>query len=89
MKTSTSDLDRDCRAGWVRTIRGWFLNHPQQGGLFGYGPSMTDGNFGFRMMNGFGGVFAILFWIVIIGWAYGWSAVSCHARTASRPPNQP
>ena len=57
-------------------------------GWFGYGPGMMDGNFGFGMMNGFGfgGIFTILFWIVIIGLGV-WLVSSLVSRTNSQPPS--
>ena len=54
-------------------------------GLFGYGPGMMGGNFGFGMMNGFGGVFMILLWIVIIGLGV-WLVSNLVSRTNSQPP---
>lgn len=44
--------------GFLLSRTGW--------GMFGYGPGMMDGNFGFGMMPGFGGIFMILFWVAII-----------------------
>ena len=56
-------------------------------GLFGYGPGMMGRDFGFGMMNGFGfgGLFMILFWIVIIGLGV-WLVSSLVSRTNSQPP---
>ena len=54
-------------------------------GMFGYGPGMMDGNFGFGMMNGFGGVFMILLWVVIIGLGV-WLVINLVSRTNSQPP---
>ena len=42
---------------------GYFLSRTGWG-IFGYGPGMMGGSFGFGMMTGFGGIFMILFWIV-------------------------
>ena len=57
--------------------------------MFGYGPSMMDGNFGFGMMNGFGGIIpvilTILFWVAIIALA-GWLISSLVSRANSQPP---
>ena len=55
-------------------------------GMFGYGPGMMGGNFGFGMMNGFGGVFMILLWIVIIGLGV-WLISGLVSRTNSQPPS--
>lgn len=44
--------------GFLLSRTGW--------GMFGYGPGMMGGNFGFGMMPGFGGIFMILFWVAII-----------------------
>ena len=46
---------------------------------------MMGGNFGFGMMNGFGGVFMILLWIVIIGLGV-WLISGLVSRTNSQPP---
>jgi len=56
--------------------------------MFGYGPGMMDGNFGFGMMNGFGfgGIFMILFWIVIIALGV-WLVGSLVSRANSQPPS--
>jgi putative membrane protein len=56
-------------------------------GLSGYGSGMMDGNFGFGMMNGFGfgGIFMILFWVVIIGLGV-WLITSLVSRTSGQPP---
>ncbi len=57
-------------------------------GMFGYGPGMMDGNFGFGMMNGFGfgGILSILFWIGIIALGV-WMVGSLVSRTNSQPPS--
>jgi len=76
-------------------LAGGFLLVRTDGGLFGYGPGMMNGNFGWRMINGFGlgGIFpmilTILFWVVII--ALGVLLISgLVSRTNSQPPsNQP
>ncbi len=56
-------------------------------GMFGYGPGMMNGNFGFGMMNGFGfgGIFMILFWVVIIGLGV-WLISRLVSRTSGQPP---
>ncbi len=64
---------------------GGFLLSRSGWSMFGYGPGMMDGNFGFGMMNGFGGIFTILFWVVIIGLAV-WLISSLVSRTNSQPP---
>jgi putative membrane protein len=64
-------------AGFLLSRTGW--------GMFGYGPGLMHGNFGFGMMNGFGGIFMLLFWIVIIGLGV-WLIVSLVSRTNSQPP---
>ncbi len=66
--------------GFLLSRNGW--------GLFGYGPGMMDGNFGFGMMNGFGfgGILSILFWIGIIALAV-WLVGSLVSRASSQPPS--
>ena len=52
------------------------------------GWGMMNGDFGFGMMNGFGfgGIFMIIFWIVIIGLGV-WLVSSLVSRTNSQPPS--
>ena len=66
---------------------GGFLLSRSGWSMFGYGPGMMDGSFGFGMMNGFGfgGILSILFWIVIIALAV-WLISSLVSRTNSQPP---
>ncbi len=66
--------------GFLLSRNGW--------GLFGYGPGMMDGNFGFGMMNGFGfgGILSILFWIGIIALAV-WLVGSLVSRASGQPPS--
>lgn len=68
-------------------LAGGFLLSRSGWSMFGYGPGMMDGNFGFGMMNGFGfgGILSILFWIVIIALAV-WLISSLVSRTNSQPP---
>ncbi len=69
--------------GFLLSRNGW--------GLFGYGPGMMDGSFGFGMMNGlgFGGiipmVLTILFWVAIIALGV-WLVSGLVSRTNSQPP---
>jgi putative membrane protein len=65
-------------------LAGGFLLSRSGWGMFGYGPGMMGGNFGFGMMTGFGGVFMILLWIVIIGLGV-WLISSLVSRTNSQP----
>lgn len=67
---------------------GGFLLSRSGWSLFGYGPNMMDGNFGFGMMNGFGfgGIFTIFFWVAIIGLGV-WLVSSLVSRTNSQPPS--
>ena len=70
---------------------GGFLLSRSGWGLFGYGPGMMGGNFGFGMMNGFGfGVIpmllTILFWVAIIALG-AWLISSLVSRTNSQPPS--
>ena len=67
-------------------LAGGFLLSRTSWGLYGYGPGMMDGNFGFGMMNGFGGIFMLLFWVVIIGLGV-WLISSLVSRTNSQPPS--
>ena len=67
-------------------LAGGFLLSRTGWGLYGYGPGMMDGNFGFGMMNGFGGIFMLLFWVVIIGLGV-WLISSLVSRTNSQPPS--
>jgi len=73
--------------GFGLLVGGFFLS---RGGwsLFGFGPGMMDGNFGFGMMNGFGfgGIFTILSWIAIIALGV-WLISSLVSRTNSQPPS--
>ena len=58
-------------------------------GMFGYGPGMMGGDFGFGMMNGFGGIFMILFWIVIIAlgvWLISSFVSRSNSQTSSGQP---
>jgi putative membrane protein len=66
-------------------LAGGFLFSRTGWGMFGYGPGMMDGNFGFGMMNGFGGIFMILLWVVIIGLGV-WLVSGFVSRTNSQPP---
>jgi len=72
-------------------LAGGFLLSRTGWGMFGYGPGMMDGNFGFGMMNsfGFGGIIpvilTILFWVAIIALA-GWLISSLVSRANSQPP---
>ena len=70
---------------------GGFLLSRSGWGLFGYGPNMMDGNFGFGMMNGFGfgGIGTILFWIAIVGlgvWLVSRLASNLSRRRSSSAP---
>ena len=67
---------------------GGYLLSRNAWGLFGYGPGMMGGNFGFGMMHnfGFGGLFMIIFWMVIIGLGV-WLISSLVSRTSSQPPS--
>lgn len=71
---------------------GGFLLSRSGWGLFGYGPGMMNGNFGFGMMNGFGFVgiipmiLTILFWIAIIALAV-WLIGGLVSRPGSQPPS--
>ncbi len=67
-------------AGFLLSRNGW--------GLFGYGPGMMDGAFGFGMMNGFGfgGLLSIIFWVAIIALAV-WLISSLVSRPNSQPPS--
>ncbi len=67
-------------------LAGGFLLSRTGWGMFGYGPGMMDGNFGFGMMSGLGGIFMILLWIVIIGLGV-WLVSSLVSRTNSQPPS--
>jgi putative membrane protein len=69
---------------------GGFLLSRSGWSMFGYGPGMMDGNFGFGMMNGFGfgGILPILFWIAIIGLAV-WLIGSLVSRANHQPLNPP
>ncbi len=68
-------------------LAGGFLLGRASLGLFGYGLGLRGGNFGFGMMNGFGygGIFSIIFWIVIIVLGI-WLVGSLVSRTNSQPP---
>jgi len=63
-------------------LAGGFLLSRNGFGMLGYGPGMMGGNFGFGMMSGFGGIFMILLWVVIIGLGM-WLIVSLVSRTNS------
>jgi len=67
---------------------GGYLLSRNAWGLFGYGPGMMGGNFDFGMMHnfGFGGLFMIIFWMVIIGLGV-WLISSLVSRTSSQPPS--
>lgn len=65
---------------------GGFLLSRSEWSLFGYGPGMLDGNVGFGMMNGFGGIFTVLSWIAIIALGV-WLISSLVSRTNSQPPS--
>lgn len=65
---------------------GGFLLSRSGWSLFGYSPGMMDGNFGFGMMNGFGGVFMILLWVVIIGLGV-WLVSRLASNANSQPPS--
>ena len=67
-------------------LAGGFLLSRSGWGLFGYGPGMMGGNFGFGMMNGFGGIFMILLWIVIIGLGV-WLISGLVSRTNTQSPS--
>jgi putative membrane protein len=67
-------------------LAGGFLFSRTGWGMFGYGPGMIDGNFGFGMMTGFGGIAMILFWVVIIGLGV-WLISSLVSRANSQPPS--
>jgi putative membrane protein len=67
-------------------LAGGFLFSRTGWGMFGYGPGMMDGNFGFGMMTGFGGIFMILFWIVIIALGV-WLISSLVSRSNSQTPS--
>ena len=69
-------------------LAGGFLLSRNGWSVFGYGPGMMDGNFGFGMMNGFGfgGIFTILLWVVIIGLGV-WLISSLVSRANSQPPS--
>jgi putative membrane protein len=69
-------------AGFLFARSGW--------GMFGYGPGMMDGNFGWGMMTGFGygGVLSILLWIVVIGLGV-WLIVSLVSHTNHQPLSNP
>ncbi|MBI5565410.1 MAG: SHOCT domain-containing protein [Chloroflexi bacterium] len=54
--------------------------------MFGFGPGMMDDNFGFGMMNGFGGIGTILFWIVIVGLGI-WLVSRLASHANSQPPS--
>jgi putative membrane protein len=67
---------------------GGFLLSRSGWSMYGYGPGLLDGNFGFGMMNGFGfgGIFMILFWIVIIGLGV-WLVSRLTSSANSQPPS--
>ena len=71
-------------------LAGGFLLSRSGWGLFGYGPGMMNGAFGFGMMNGFGFggiipmVLTILFWIALIALAV-WLISSLVSRASSQP----
>lgn len=67
-------------------LAGGFLLSRTGLGLWGYGPGMMGGNFGFGMMSGFGGIFMILLWIVVIGLGV-WLVSHLVSRTNSQPPS--
>jgi len=69
-------------------LAGGFLFSRTGWSMFGYGPGMMNGDFGFGMMNGFGfgGIFMIIFWIVIIGLGV-WLVSSLVSRANSQPPS--
>ncbi len=71
----------------IGLLAGGFLLSRSGWGLFGYGPGMMDGNFGFGMMNGFGfgSLFMILFWGVVIALGV-WLISGLVSRTSSQPP---
>ncbi len=81
-------------------LSGGFLLGRASSGVFGYGLGLRGGNFGFGMtlapalrsgasagVNGFGygGIFSIIFWIVIIVLGV-WLVGSLVSRTNSQPP---
>ena len=66
-------------------LTGGFLLSRTGWGMLGYGRGMMGDNFGFGMMNGFGGVFMILLWIVIIGLGV-WLISGLVSRTNNQPP---
>ncbi len=73
---------------------GGFLLSRSGWSMFGYGPGMTDGSFGFGMMNGFGfgGIFMILFWIVLIGlgvWLVSHLTSSANRQSPSNSATSP
>ena len=76
----------------VGLFAGGFLLSRDGWGLFGYGPGMMGGNFGFGMMNGFGFggiipmILTILFWIAIIALAVRLIS-SLVSRTSNQPPS--
>jgi putative membrane protein len=70
-------------------LAGGFLFARSGWDLFGYGPGMMEGNFGYGMMNGFGGIIPIILTmlfravIIALGVLLISGLVSC---TNSQPP---
>jgi len=69
-------------------LAGGFLLSRSGWSMFGYGPGMMDGSFGFGIMNGFGfgGIFTILLWVVIIGLGV-WLVSRLASNANSQPPS--
>ena len=71
-------------------LAGGFLLGRASSGLFAYGLGLRGGNFGFGMPLApalrFGGIFSIIFWIVIIVLGV-WLVGSLVSRTNSQPPS--
>jgi putative membrane protein len=88
MKTSTRVIGIAAAViiGLVLLAGGFWLGRVSSG-LFGYGLGLRGSNFGFGMMNGFGygGIFSIIFWIVMIGLGV-WLISSLVSRPHSQPP---